>query len=146
METPEYAFRDREHEQRRLCSQAELFDPLTERAFRAADLSVGMRVLDIGSGAGDVAVLVARLVGPEVLGIDRDAAAVLSANERVRQASLGNVRFVEGDGQTLEGVAGPFDAVVGRLVLMYLPDLPPPWPVRLLSCDRAVWSAFRKVT
>jgi SAM-dependent methyltransferase len=32
------------------------------------------------------------------------------------------VRFVQGDAQTLEGISGAFDAVVGRLVLMYLPD------------------------
>jgi Methyltransferase domain len=32
------------------------------------------------------------------------------------------VRLVEGDVQTLAGVEGEFDAVVGRLVLMFLPD------------------------
>jgi SAM-dependent methyltransferase len=124
VESSGYAFRDRDHEEQRLRNQAELFDPLTERAFRAAGLSAGMRVLDIGSGAGDVAMLAARLVGSggEVLGVERDPAAVSAANERARDAALGNVRFVQGDGQTLDGVTGPFDAVVGRLVLMYLPD------------------------
>ena len=34
MSTSEYAFTDRAHEQRRLASQAELFNPLTERVFR----------------------------------------------------------------------------------------------------------------
>jgi cyclopropane fatty-acyl-phospholipid synthase-like methyltransferase len=51
MNTSEYAFTDRGHEQRRLASQAEEFDPLTERVFRAAGLVPGMRVLDLGSGA-----------------------------------------------------------------------------------------------
>ena len=36
MNTSEYAFTDSGHEQRRLARQAELFDPLTERVFRAA--------------------------------------------------------------------------------------------------------------
>ena len=125
MESSGYAFRDRDHEEQRLRSQAELFDPLTERAFRAAGLSTGMRVLDIGSGAGDVAMLAARLVGSggKCSALNAIQPPSEPANERARDAALGNVRFVQGDGQTLDGVTGPFDAVVGRLVLMYLPDL-----------------------
>lgn len=38
------------------------------------------------------------------------------------RGGFANLRFVHGDAQILEGIAGPFDAVVGRLVLMYLPD------------------------
>jgi len=84
MNTSQYAFADRAHEQRRLASQAELFDPLTERVFRAAGLGNGMRVLDLGSGAGDVAMLAARLVGREgeVVGMERDPEAVASATAR----------------------------------------------------------------
>ena len=36
MNTSQYAFADRAHEQRRLASQAELFDPLTERLTAAS--------------------------------------------------------------------------------------------------------------
>jgi ubiquinone/menaquinone biosynthesis C-methylase UbiE len=124
IERPDYIFADRAVEQRRLERQAGVFDPLTERVFQAAGLSPGMRVLDLGSGAGDVAMLAARMVGPsgEVVGVERDPAAVAAATMRARQIGLPNVRFVEGDVQTLDGVAGDFDAVVGRLVLMYLPD------------------------
>jgi SAM-dependent methyltransferase len=73
MSTSDYAFADRAHEQRRLASQAEEFEPLTERLFRAAGLVPGMRVLDLGSGAGDVAILAARLVAREgeVVGVER---------------------------------------------------------------------------
>ncbi len=124
MEQPDYVFTDRGEEQRRLQSQAELFDPLTERVFRAAGLAPGMRVLDLGSGAGDVAMLAARLVGSDgqVVGVERDRDAVAGARARVQQAGVTNVEFVEGDVQALDGVEGGFDAVVGRLVLMYLPD------------------------
>jgi hypothetical protein len=41
MQEPEYAFTERMQEQRRLASQAEPFDPLTERVFRAAGLEPG---------------------------------------------------------------------------------------------------------
>lgn len=83
-----------------------------------------MRVLDLGSGAGDVAMLAGRLVGSdgEVVGVERDPAAVASATARVEQAGVSNVRFVEGDVQTLAVVESGFDAVVGRLVLMYVAD------------------------
>jgi ubiquinone/menaquinone biosynthesis C-methylase UbiE len=83
-----------------------------------------MRLLDLGSGAGDVAMLAARLIGSEgeVIGVERDPAAVVAATARVERVGLSNVRFVQGDVQTLEGFEGGLDAVVGRLVLMYLPD------------------------
>jgi SAM-dependent methyltransferase len=120
----DYVFTDRSEEQRRLQSQAEIFDPLTERVFRAAGLEPGMRVLDLGSGAGDVAMLAARLAGPDgqVLGVERDRDAVSGARARLQEAGVTNVNFVEGDVQTLDGLEAGFDAVVGRLVLMYLPD------------------------
>ena len=43
-----------------------------------------MRVLDVGSGAGDVAFLIAEFIGPEgeVVGIDLDANALELARER----------------------------------------------------------------
>jgi SAM-dependent methyltransferase len=79
-----------------------------------------MRVLDLGSGAGDVARLAAKLVGPggSVVGIERDPAAVTLARRRTGTA---NVEFRVGDAQTLEDVEDGFDAVVGRLILMYMP-------------------------
>jgi cyclopropane fatty-acyl-phospholipid synthase-like methyltransferase len=86
MERSDYVFTDRQEEQRRLERQAELFEPLTERVFRVAGLGAGMRVLELGSGAGDVAMLAARLVGTdgEVVGVERDPAAVTDAGARVK--------------------------------------------------------------
>jgi SAM-dependent methyltransferase len=82
-----------------------------------------MRVLDVGCGSGDVAFLAAELVGPggEVIGVDRAAAAVNRATARAQARPLSNVRFMEGDPTELP-FDRPFDAVVGRLVLMYYPD------------------------
>jgi SAM-dependent methyltransferase len=119
-----YIFEDRDAEQRRLDAQAGLLEPLTERVFRAAGLQAGMRVLELGSGAGHVAALASRLVGPRghVVGVERDPQAVANARERATAAALTNVEFLAGDVQTLEGVDGTFDAVVGRLILLYLPD------------------------
>jgi tRNA A58 N-methylase Trm61 len=49
----------------RLQSQAAFIRPFTDRLFRDAGIARGMKVLDLGSGAGDVALLAARLVGQE---------------------------------------------------------------------------------
>jgi SAM-dependent methyltransferase len=116
-----YPFSDRVAEDERLVSQARLFDPLTRRLFEQAGLAPGMRVLDLGSGAGNVSLLAAEFVGPTgaVVGIEADPAAVDLARRRTR---LDNVEFRVGDVQTLAGVEGDFDVVVGRLVLMYLTD------------------------
>ena len=112
---------DAEHE--RLIQQAERVAPMTERFFREAGVGPGQRVLDIGSGVGDVAMLAARLVGPsgEVVGIERDPRSIAKARARVTEAGLHNVNFRESDvGEILDGK--PFDAAVGRFILMYLPD------------------------
>ena len=114
----------REHE--RLIRQSRIFNPFTERLFRSAGISPGRRVLDIGSGVGDVAMLVAELVGPtgEVVGVERDANTLVAARSRVAEAQLRNVSFVETDvshvASELNGK--PFDAVVGRLILFFVPD------------------------
>ena len=125
---PEYALPRSEEEYQRLARQAAFLGGATERLFRAAGLAAGMRILDVGSGAGDVALLVAQLVGPdgEVMGVDADGAALETARARARSMGLDRVGFVEGDLRTAE-VGDRFDAVVGRLVLMYTGD-----PVQVL--------------
>ncbi|OBK70340.1 hypothetical protein A5651_22535 [Mycobacterium sp. 1274761.0] len=82
-----------------------------------------MRVLDCGSGGGDVSIIVADLVtsSGRVLGIDRDAAQVEAANRRVEDLGLTHVRFEIADLSSPPD--GPFDAIVGRLVLMYQLDV-----------------------
>lgn len=125
--TTTYPFADRIAEDERLVAQGALFDPLTRRFLERAGLAPGMRVLDLGSGAGNVARLAAEIVGPRgaVVGIEKDPAAVELARRRTHAATI---EYRVGDAQTLDGVEGGFDAVVGRLFLMYLAD-----PVAALS-------------
>jgi SAM-dependent methyltransferase len=119
-----------EHE--RLIRQAAIFKPYTERLFRDAGIGPGQRVLDIGSGVGDVAMLAARLVGPTgaVVGVERDAGTMAKARDRVAEAGLDNVSFMEADVGRV-AASEPFDAVVGRLILEFVPD--PGAVVRSLS-------------
>jgi SAM-dependent methyltransferase len=88
---PAYSLGHSDRELERLSVQARLVDPITRRFFVDAGIVPGMRVLDVGSGVGDVACLAAELVGAtgEVLGTDRSAAALAVARERtVRRQSI----------------------------------------------------------
>lgn len=107
----------------RLSHQARFIGDLTRALLVDAGVGAGMRVLDVGCGPGDVSFLAASLVGAtgSVIGIDEARPALHSARERAAASGLNNVRFVEEDLGTIE-VDAPVDAVIGRLVLMYLPD------------------------
>ena len=120
---PRYTMgRDRE-ETDRLIQQSQLYDSVTRRLFHEAGIGRGMTVVDIGSGAGDVSLLLAQLVGPDgkVIGVDSNAEILETARARGQEAGFANVEFLAGDARTLE-LGVKVDAVVGRLVLMYMAD------------------------
>lgn len=114
-------------EQRRLAAQAQILRPVTERLLRDAGLRPGMRVLDVGCGVGDVTYLAAELVGGRgsVVGVDFGEPVLRAARSRAPSLGIDWVRFVNADAATLTlerlGTE-PFDAVIGRLVLMYQAD------------------------
>ena len=62
---PRYTMGRSEGETERLIQQSQLYEAVTLRFFQEAGLVSGMRVLDVGSGAGDVAMAAAELVGAE---------------------------------------------------------------------------------
>jgi 2-polyprenyl-3-methyl-5-hydroxy-6-metoxy-1,4-benzoquinol methylase len=107
----------------RLMFQSRLLRPMTERLLRGAGIGPGMRVLDVGCGAGDVGLLAAELVGPagSVTGIDRDARSVAVAGQRADAQGLTWARFRPAAVEEFAG-DGPFDAVVGRYVLVHQAD------------------------
>lgn len=120
---PFYLKRDRETHDR-LELQSALYRDITLNAFRRAGLSPGMRVLDLGCGAGDSTFLAAEAVGPEghVTGIDVQEEAVARARQRAEDGGPGNVAFLHAP---LDAPPeGPFDALVGRFVLMHQDDAP----------------------
>jgi ubiquinone/menaquinone biosynthesis C-methylase UbiE len=119
----EYALGYSNAEHDRLIRQAVLIAPITERVFHEAGIVTGQRVLDLGSGLGDVSMAVARLVGPsgEVVGIERDVSSIARARARVDAAGLRNIAFIQGDVNDIASER-TFDAAVGRFILMFLPD------------------------
>jgi len=110
-------------ETRRLVRQAQIYGPITRQFLVSAGIGAGMKVLDVGSGAGDVALLLADLVGPrgDVVGVEMNPAILETARARVSAAGWSNVAFLDGDVTSIV-LDDDFDAVVGRWILMYLPD------------------------
>ncbi|HET7503791.1 MAG TPA: class I SAM-dependent methyltransferase [Kofleriaceae bacterium] len=126
LSSPEYILGHTQAELDRLIFQARFYERQTRLHLVEAGLAPGMRVLDFGCGVGDVAFLAATLVGDagHVVGFDRSEEAVQTARARAAAMGLRHVEFRCADDLELtdQSFTEPFDAVVGRLVLMYQPD------------------------
>lgn len=96
----------------------------TERLLDEAGIGPGMRVLDVGSAMGLLTRYLALRVGPKgsVLGIDYDKERIDQARDTASPPDAGSIEYRKVDlSQPLPDL-GVFDAVVGRRVLMYLPN------------------------
>ena len=112
-----------EEELRRLRFQGRYWGEISLEVLQEAGIGAGMRVLDLGCGAGDFSLQAAELVGPSgsVLGIDRSPQAVQRAGRRAAALKVNHLRFQAAD---LEKIDLPltFDALIGRFILMFLAD------------------------
>jgi len=120
---PIYVLGHSEDELRRLTAQANFFGELTAGIFSKAGIGRGLRVLDLGCGAGDVTFLVAELVGPagNVIGIDKSGQAIETARARAAAIGLTNVAFMQRELAEIS-LDEPVDAIVGRFILLYASD------------------------
>jgi ubiquinone/menaquinone biosynthesis C-methylase UbiE len=110
--------------------------PATEKMLDLANVTLGSRVLDVGSGSGEQTVIAARRVGDtgHVVAIDIAAPMIAATEKTVREAGLRNVSTRVCSADVLEE-GEVFDAAISRLVLMLIPD-----PV---AAARAVLSVLR---
>ncbi len=122
-DTSGYVLGHAEGELQRLAMQSQYWSEVTMEVLQKSGLEPGMRVLDVGCGAGDVSLMAAGLVGPSgaVLGVDRSPEAVQSARARAASLDVGQASFDVADIDDIDP-ALRFDAVIGRLVLMYMTD------------------------
>lgn len=96
---------------------------LTRRLARAIWLNEGSRVLDVASGPGTTALLLAAELGVRVLGVDLAAPAVEKARRAAQDRGLGGlVRFEVADAERLPVPDGAVDAVVCECALCTFPD------------------------
>ncbi len=115
-----YSLGHSDSELTRLQKQAEFYAEFTRTVLLKAGLAPGMCVLDVGCGVGDVSMEAARIVGAtgSVVGIDQSRAALDTAARRVERAGLRHASFRRGD--LISEGQGPFDAVIGRFILLHL--------------------------
>ena len=110
-------------EHHRLNRQGRLISGITRHFLEEIGLTSGMRVLDVGSGTGDLALLAARAVGPSgrVVCVDIDSAALEIAKRRAEEQGLNNIVFHACDVHRYETPIA-FNAVIGRCVLLHQTD------------------------
>jgi ubiquinone/menaquinone biosynthesis C-methylase UbiE len=71
----------------------------------------GLRVADIGTGEGRLALGAARDAG-QVIGVDPDRSAVARARSAAKRQGVSNVKFSEGAAQSLRLPDASFDVVI----------------------------------
>ena len=122
-ERPAYVLGSDDAEIARLDAQAASIAGATEALLRAAGIRGPMRVLDLGTGLGHVAFLVADLLdaGGSVVGVDQAERLLEIAERRRAVAGADNIEFLQADARAFSA-SEPFDAIVARLLLFHLPD------------------------
>jgi protein-L-isoaspartate(D-aspartate) O-methyltransferase len=96
--------------------------------------AVGHRVLEVGTGSGYQAAVIARLVS-HVVTIERHPALADSARRALTEAGITNVRVVVGDGSEGLAIEAPFDGII---VTAGAPAVPDPLKEQLADGGRLV--------
>jgi ubiquinone/menaquinone biosynthesis C-methylase UbiE len=98
----------------------------TEAMFDVANVRVGARVLDIGTGTGDTAILASQRLAStgHVVATDASPSMIQAASDAVRQANAANVSVRVMSADSIDVEEASFDAVIARLVLMFVGNLP----------------------
>ncbi len=98
---------------------------LTRHLAGRLGLRPGQRVLDLASGPGTTALLLAAEYGISVDGVDLGPASIAKATAAAADAGLdGRVRFHHGDAEQVPFDDGTFDAVVCECAFCTFPDKP----------------------
>ncbi len=102
-----------------------MYAPLTRALIEEAQIVAGRSVLDIGGGAGEPSLTIARVVGPSghVMFTDPTAGMVKAAREESERRGLENMEFHQCPAEDLPFGNNSFDVAVGRLSAMFFSDV-----------------------
>jgi SAM-dependent methyltransferase len=116
-----YAIRGGKQGKERLDVLARVLLPTTKQLLDRAGLIRGMKCLDVGCGGGNVAMLIAGIVGPEgpVSATDTDPEILALAREDAAAAKITNVKFQQLDACTCLW-HNEFDLAYARFLLSHL--------------------------
>jgi ubiquinone/menaquinone biosynthesis C-methylase UbiE len=119
----------------RLMLLNEIFGPGTEEVLQGAGLAQGMRVAEIGCGAGLTALWIARCVGSSglVTAVDSSSDQLLMAEQNAKAAGLTNVSFREASAYQTGLLQGSFDLAFSRFLMCHLSE-----PVKALREMRRI--------
>ena len=95
---------------------------LSLRLAELAGVGPGRRVVDVACGSGDTALLLARELGCEAVGVDLGAGAIAQARHAARPGD--RVSFLVGDAETLPLPDASFDVALSECSLCMFPDKP----------------------
>ncbi|MEJ8475996.1 protein-L-isoaspartate(D-aspartate) O-methyltransferase [Roseibium algae] len=103
------------------CGQAVLAPSFVARIVQSLQIEAGQRILEVGTGSGYQAAVLAHL-GAEVDSIDRYSTLASLARQRIAALKLSNVRIHKGDG--LEGLKqnAPFHRIVLTGAVTEIPE------------------------
>ena len=106
--------------------QSDVHHRIAAMVAAGAALEPGLRVLDVATGTGLLALDAAGRVGPagNVLGIDASAGMLAEANRKAGEAGLRNVTFVLGDAERLDLPLAGFDRLTCASALVLMSDIP----------------------
>jgi SAM-dependent methyltransferase len=98
-----------------------LFAPFVPPLLNEVGPLTGRRMLDVGCGAGAVALAIAER-GGRCLGVDISAPLIEAARARAERLDLAGAEFVQADAQTHRFDPAGFDGLVSRFGVMFFAD------------------------
>jgi protein-L-isoaspartate(D-aspartate) O-methyltransferase len=98
--------------------------PVMAEMLEALELQAGERVLEIGTGTGYNAALLADITGTDVVTVERSAEVAEAAAASLRRLGEDRVTVVTADGFDGHAAAGPYDRVIATVAA---PGVAEPW-------------------
>ena len=104
----------------------QMFAPITRALIETAQIQPGQHVLDIGGGTGQPALTIAQHVAEQgsVAYTDPSKGMVQTARDEAARRQLTNIKFYQAPAESLPFPSDMFDVAVGRLSVMFVPNVP----------------------